>query len=75
MAAFGHHLHQVTETQLEAQIPPDTQDDDLTLEVPTLEQLIRAGFPPSTQQGPRLPWVRLILVLGMVAGVIALVAQ
>jgi hypothetical protein len=38
-AAFGHHLHQVTEAQLEAQIPPHTQDDDLTLEVPTLGQL------------------------------------
>jgi hypothetical protein len=29
--------------KMEAQIPPHTQDDDLTREMPPLEQLIRAG--------------------------------
>jgi hypothetical protein len=34
-AAFGHHLHQVSEAELEAQVPPYAQDDDLAIEVPT----------------------------------------
>jgi hypothetical protein len=37
-AAFGHHLHQVSQAQLEAKIPAHAQDDDLAVEVATLEQ-------------------------------------
>ena len=38
-AAFGHHLHQVSQAQLEAKIPAHAQDDDLAVKVATLEQL------------------------------------
>src|SRR5271156_3472324 len=41
-AAFGHHLHQVSQAQLEAKIPAHAQDDDLAVEVATLEQLLDA---------------------------------
>src|SRR5271168_5038385 len=41
-AAFGHHLHQVSQAQLEAKIPAYAQDDDLAVEVATLEQLLDA---------------------------------
>ena len=41
-AAFGHHLHQVSQAQLEAKIPAHAQDDDLAAEVATLEQLLDA---------------------------------
>ena len=41
-AAFGHHLHQVSLAQLEAKIPAHAQDDDLAVEVATLEQLLDA---------------------------------
>src|ERR1700722_6412120 len=41
-AAFGHHLHQVSQAQLEAKIPAHAQDDDLAVEVATLEQLLAA---------------------------------
>src|SRR6476660_8180564 len=41
-AAFGHHLHQVSQTQLEAKIPAHAQDDDLAVKVATLEQLLDA---------------------------------
>jgi hypothetical protein len=59
-AALGHHLHQVTEAQLEAQIPPHTKDNDLTLEMPTLEQLIKAGqllrhHPSPIPPPPKIP--------------------
>src|ERR1700731_5107192 len=39
-AALGHHLHQVTQTDLEPEIPPNAQDDDFAVEVATLEQLL-----------------------------------
>jgi hypothetical protein len=42
-AAFGHHLHQVSQAQLEAKIPAHAQDDDLAVEVATLEQLLDAA--------------------------------
>ncbi|MDB5731331.1 MAG: hypothetical protein JWQ03_1226 [Variovorax sp.] len=42
---LGHHFRQVTQAQLETQIPPDTQDDDFTLEVPALEQFVHALQP------------------------------
>jgi hypothetical protein len=37
-AAFGHHLNQVTQTELEPKIPAHAQDDDFAVEVATLEQ-------------------------------------
>ena len=33
-ATFRHHLDQIPEAQLEAKIPPHTQDDDLPFKVP-----------------------------------------
>jgi hypothetical protein len=44
-AAFGHHLHQVSETELEAQVRPYTQDNDLAIKVPTLKQFIHTDKP------------------------------
>src|SRR5580658_1326430 len=41
-AAFGHHLHQVSQAQLEAKIPAHAQDDDLAVKVATLEQSLDA---------------------------------
>jgi hypothetical protein len=41
-AAFGHHLHQVSQAELEAKIPAHAQDDDLAVKVATLEQLFDA---------------------------------
>src|SRR3984957_9624607 len=41
-AALGHHLHQVSQAQLEAKIPAHAQDDDLAVKVATLEQLLDA---------------------------------
>ena len=41
-AAFGHHLNQVSQAQLEAKIPAHAQDDDLAVKVATLEQLLDA---------------------------------
>ena len=35
-ATLGHHLHQISEAELEAQVPPHAQDDDLAVKVPTL---------------------------------------
>src|ERR1700733_7290274 len=44
-AALGHHLHQIPETELEAQVPPHAQDDDLAIKVPTTKQLVHARKP------------------------------
>jgi hypothetical protein len=41
-AALGHHLHQVTQAELEPEIPPHAQQDDLAVEVSTREQLFQA---------------------------------
>jgi hypothetical protein len=41
-ATLGHHLRQVAQAQLVTQVPANTQNDDLALEVPSLEQLIHA---------------------------------
>src|SRR6516225_1259077 len=38
-AALAHHLHKVSQTQLKAKIPAHAQDDDVAVEVATLEQL------------------------------------
>jgi hypothetical protein len=40
-APFGHHLDQITGTQLEAQVPPHAQDDDLLVEMPAFEKFWR----------------------------------
>ena len=39
-AALGHHLHQISQTQLKSKIPAHAQDDDFPVEVATLEQLL-----------------------------------
>src|SRR5260221_14325317 len=39
-ATLGHHLHQISQTQLESKIPAHAQDDDFPVEVATLEQLL-----------------------------------
>jgi metal-dependent hydrolase (beta-lactamase superfamily II) len=44
-AAFGHHLHQVSEAELEAQVPPHTQDNYLAIKVPTIKQFIQIREP------------------------------
>ena len=44
-AALGHHLHKIPEAELEAQVPPYAQDDDLAIKVPTLKQLVHAWKP------------------------------
>src|ERR1700738_5480663 len=42
-AALGHHLDQVTGTKLESQVPSHTQNDDLLVKVPSLEQILCRG--------------------------------
>jgi hypothetical protein len=44
-AAFGRDLHQVSEAELEAQVPPHTQDNYLAIKVPTLKQFIQTWEP------------------------------
>src|SRR5271163_539088 len=41
-AALGHHLHQVTQTELVAQIPTYTQNDNLAVKVSSCKQLFQA---------------------------------
>jgi hypothetical protein len=40
-AAFGHHLDEVTRAELECQIPPDAQDNNFLVKMPTLEEILR----------------------------------
>src|SRR4029077_17206418 len=42
-AALGHHLDQVAGTELESEVPSHTQNDDLLVEVPPLEQILCRG--------------------------------
>jgi hypothetical protein len=42
-AALGHHLDQVTGTELESEVSSHTQNDDLLVEVPPLEQILCRG--------------------------------
>src|ERR1700744_6193414 len=42
-AALGHHLHQIPEAQLEAQVPPHAQDDDLAIKVPPVKHPFTSG--------------------------------
>jgi len=44
-AAFGHHLRQVSEAELDAQVPPHTQDNYLAIKVPTLKQFLQTREP------------------------------
>ena len=44
-AAFGHHPYKVTIAQFEAQIPPYAQNNDVPIEVTTLEQFIQTQKP------------------------------
>ena len=44
-AALRHHLHQIAVAELEPQVPPHAQDDDLPVEVAALEQLIQCQEP------------------------------
>jgi hypothetical protein len=39
-AALGHHLDEVTRAEFERQVPPDAQDDDFLVEMPTLEEIL-----------------------------------
>jgi hypothetical protein len=39
-AALGHHLDQITGAELESEVPPHAQDDDLVIEVPPLEKVL-----------------------------------
>ena len=39
-AALGHHLDEVTGAEFERQVPPDAQDDDFLVEMPTLEEIL-----------------------------------
>ena len=36
-ASVRHHDDQISQTQLETRVPADTQDDDLSVEMPSLE--------------------------------------
>src|SRR4029077_19566896 len=40
---LGHHLDQVTGTELESEVPSHTQNDDLLVKVPPLEQILCRG--------------------------------
>ena len=42
-AALGHHLDQVTGTELQSEVPSHTQNDDLLVKVPPLEQILCRG--------------------------------
>jgi hypothetical protein len=44
--ALAHHLNQVARAQLEAKIPPDTEDNDLLIEMPPFEQSESAAVIP-----------------------------
>src|SRR6202048_4538446 len=59
-AALGHHLDQVTGTELESEIPSHTQNDDLLVKVPSLEQILCRGrfrHPGRYRKMPRLSTV------------------
>src|SRR5277367_3877507 len=38
-SSFGHHLHQITEAELVAQIPTHAQEDHLAIKMPSCKQL------------------------------------
>ena len=39
-SALGHHLHQISETELKPEIPPDAEDDDLSVEMAAFEKIL-----------------------------------
>ena len=48
-SALGHHLNEISKTELEPQIPAHAEDDDLPVEMAALEEFINAqhmGSPP-----------------------------
>jgi hypothetical protein len=47
-ATLGHHLHQIAAAEFEAQIPPQAQNDDVSVEVATPEQFIQTQKLPAT---------------------------
>ena len=42
-ATFRHHLDEVTEAQFKCDVPSHTQNDDLLVKVPSLEQILCRG--------------------------------
>jgi hypothetical protein len=38
--AFRHHLDEVTRAELECQMPPHAQNDDLLVKMPSLEEIL-----------------------------------
>src|SRR5271166_5410731 len=59
-ATFRHHLDEVTEAQFKCDVPSHTQNDDLLVKVPSLEQILcrgRVRHPGSYRRIPRLSTV------------------
>jgi hypothetical protein len=44
-AAVCHHDHQIPQAQFEARVPPHAQNDDLSVEVPSFEQIFDPNEP------------------------------
>jgi hypothetical protein len=42
---IGHHDHQISQAQLEARVPAHAQNDDLSVEVPSFEQIFDPNVP------------------------------
>src|SRR5208282_4016566 len=38
--AFDHHFHEIAKAELEPEIPPDAEDDDLEVEMAALEKIL-----------------------------------
>ena len=55
-ATLGYHLYEIPEAELEPQIPTHAQDDDLTIEVPSLEQLLHTQELGHRLQTRRIAW-------------------
>src|SRR5271169_5362320 len=59
-ATFRHHLDEVTEAQFKCDVPSHTQNDDLLVKVPSLEQILCRGrfrHPGSYRRIPSLSTV------------------
>jgi hypothetical protein len=50
-APLGHHLHQVSQAQLEPKIPAHAQDNDFAVKMTTSEQLLHALQPTISVRG------------------------
>lgn len=59
---LGHDLQEVAQAQLEAQVPANAQDNDLSLEVPPFERVVMlcslCAIDPPSVEGPGLPKAR-----------------